>query len=315
MLSEDLISELFPEEIPNHIFRFPFGVDSDDTFFENVSMIERAKNEYKLIVTTHRVIITNEVNDKIQVETVKLSAVQDFSFSTPGILSIGSITLKIDGGEISGSIDKNTNEGELRKAKEYVESTDMPPNGPIPDNHSDFGDVTDHAVIEDVIVVESYGYHVDDGSYDLEITSEGIKLEQKATIGTVSSYEISKEDILFEDISTTEKRNFTSENVSRYINQINPLLDDAAPTKKENKLLIKIPIYQGEGYITFQTQSKKDIRVILNSISKLDPQIRTEDESPGQKDSEETPMEILKRRLAEGEISPEEFEQRKEYLE
>lgn len=326
-LSADIVDLLKQNEQPMYIVKCPGGgFTLEDSPNSGGSILEKA-NEWEdniLLITNNRLLFVEENNgDKIRAEHLPYKNVSKFEVSAGGWFGISQIEIEVGDCSISSKIHKDMSDSRASSIMEYVLSSER--NSPEWVNN-EVDDVENalpmwYRTWIDVEVVANYGLGLSDSTYRLYISPRRLKLEPDgALVSQSESVEIESSEIQFDEIKMATERDFKKENRSRYINVINPVLQTDSETKKSKMRTIKIPLVKSNDYVIVSSKDSSGHNTLLNMISTIEPyadyhtsttaqDVKTNDEG-----SDGEPLEILKKRLANGEITVEEFEERKDII-
>jgi len=322
----DIISILKPDEKVNYLLKSPMsGFSREDSPEIPGSMLSKAQQwgDSTLYITQKRLLFTRVNNGKIRADHVPYQNISEVDISTGGWISTGHIKIKTDNHQISASPHKHINDERADSITSYIrsESRHSPPwvsesVGDIEGVSSVWGSVT-----VETEILENYGVGLSQKKYDCTISPQSITFKSEPTLTQESeTVTIDTANVDFNEIKTASRRDFKQENKGRYINILNPALESDSPAKKSNMDTIKIPIINSNDYVIFTPNKKGGKSAALDAISLAESYAHDATQSqdgPAQTRQNDTDsaMEVLKKRLAEGEISVEEFERRKDALE
>ncbi|QGA82768.1 hypothetical protein LC1Hm_1724 [Halomicrobium sp. LC1Hm] len=123
--------------------------------------------------------------------------------------------------------------------------------------------------------------HLDKGRIEMQASPDGLEfatifIEGEPSYEEQPFYRIAIDDIDFEGIEVSERRDLECENRDRAKNHLSLLHDSAAPTRKRRESLITIPIKDSSAYVTVKPRARSDTDDLLETIARVDPNTQTE---------------------------------------
>lgn len=325
-ITDDLLDVTEDTEQIHFIFNIKSGIDSDGVPRTRIS---NHKADAMVSISDYRILFIEEDKYCTRIEQIPLSSIEKIEIDEPGIIRSGSLRVKSKDHHYTAKLHRSTVKSDLSNVREFIKEHRQSCPGHLSETSTGldgFGSIRVHALIRKITIVESYGLNInndkrDTGEYWLQIHPDELRLFTQEMTGDIQeATAISTERLDFDNISTSSERDFSKENLNRYTNQINPFLDDASPAKKRSVDMVTLPLDEGNKHIIIEFSKDKSMKTMMSGLSELDPRLddnnqptsskRRREESGG----ERSPIDTLKHRLAQGEISPEEFEKMKEHL-
>lgn len=313
-------------EKPLYIIKFPGNLTRDDSPDNDASIIHKAAewNSNLLFITDYRILFVEKDDIGLRAEHLPYEDVEKFDISVGGWIKTSKINIEAKDCSINSKIHKDMTDNRANTIMEYVMSNERDSPQWV---NTDVDDVENalpmwYQMWLDTDIVANYGIGLSDSSYRLYISPRRLRFEPKNSLMNQSEpINIESSDIQFDEIKMATERDFNKENKSRYLNVINPVLESDSQAKKSKMRTIRIPIANSNDYVLLSVQSQSGHNNLLNIISAIEPHVdypatsSEQDEKNSHDASTGDPIEILKQRLAEGEITVDEFEERKSKIE
>lgn len=332
-VSDEKLSEIkgiiSPEETPYYILESPAGGVNrigDPEFRGGLSDMAKRWGDSRLHITNNRIIFTRKKYGTLRADHLPYENIVDFEISTGGLLSIGQIEIKTQEHTYRGPAHKRLGDERADEIVEFVTETSRDSPDRVEEELNSIEQMPPlwcHRVIN-AEILEDYGLSLSAGECRLSVSPGRLLFTtDEKTKKSERRVEISLSDVDFEGIETGSRRDFEAENKSRTKNLANPFRGPDSPTKKSRESIIRIPIVDSNHYVKVSPKSGSELDILLSVLSQSESGNQTPDGPSNHRKESDTgssepsgssPLTILKRRLAKGEISPEEFEKRKNYL-
>lgn len=325
-LLPNVVNLLNTDEQPMYIIKCPGEFTREDSPDSGGSLLQKVDEwgENMLFITNHRLLFVEKNDgDGIRAEHLRYEDISKFEVSAGGWFGISRIKIQAGDCNIKSKIHKDMSDSRANSIMEYVLSSERSSPQWVNNEVDDVKKALPmwYRTWIDVEVIANYGLGLSDSTYRLYISPRKLVFEPKGSLMSQSeSVEVESSEIQFDEIKMATERDFGKENRSRYVNVINPILESDSETKKSKMRTIKIPIVSSNQYVLISSKSLSEHNTLLNLISTIEPYVdyhassaEPDLETDGEVSSDD-PIEILKKRLANGEITIEEFEERKDII-